>query len=254
MNGKCSALYPAIKWIVKIFSPKFEVVGAQQLPDESVIFVGNHAQMYGPIASELYAPGSHYTWCAGQMMHLKDVPDYAYQDFWAGKPKSIRWFYRLLSYIIAPLSVCVFTNANTIGVYHDSRIVTTFKQTVQRLQEGHNVVIFPESGAAHNHIVCQFQDRFVDVAKLYYKRTGKAVLFVPVYVAPNLKKLYLGKPVRYDPDIPMEQQRQRICGHLMDAITKTACDLPEHRVVPYRNVGKKNYPLNKEPSYEKTGN
>lgn len=253
MKGKCSALYPVIKWCVKTIYPKFTVDGIEKLPDEPVIFVANHAQMNGPIACELYAPGTHYIWCAGQMMHLKDIPGYAYQDFWSGKPKYFRWFYQLLSYMIAPLSVCVFTNANTIGVYHDNRIITTFKQTVQRLQEGANVVIFPEHDEDYNELLCRFQEKFVDVAKLYYKRTGKAPAFVPMYVAPALKKLYLSAPIRFDPNAPIETERQRICGCLMEQITALARRAPRHRVVPYRNIPKKDYPYNKEAVYETTG-
>ena len=107
---RISPLYPPIKFLVRLFSPKLEIVGAENLPAEPAIIVGNHAQMYGPIASELYLPGVHDTWCAGAMMHLKEVPAYAYQDFWSYKPRYIRWFYRLLSYLIAPLSVCVFNS------------------------------------------------------------------------------------------------------------------------------------------------
>lgn len=252
---KGARLYAVIKWAVKTCYPKIEVVGQENLPEEPVILVGNHSQMNGPIACELYAPGKHYTWCAGEMMHLKDVPAYAYQDFWSRKPKAVRWFYKLLSYLIAPLSVCVFNNANTIGVYHDTRIISTFKQTVQRLQEGNHVVIFPEHSVPYNHILCQFQDRFVDVAKLYYKRTGKAVCFVPMYLAPKLKKMYLGKPIRFCPDTPLEEERARIIQTLMQEITDMAVSLPEHIVVPYNNIPKKQYRSNipKEEAYEKAG-
>ena len=242
---KPSPLYRIIKWCVKTVYPKIEVVGKEKLPDEPVILVGNHAQMNGPIACELYAPGSHYIWCAGQMMHLKEVPAYAYQDFWSGKPKAIRWFYKLLSYIIAPLSVCVFNNANTIGVYHDTRILSTFKQTVQRLQEGNHVVIFPEHDVPHNHIVCDFQKNFIDIAKLYYKRTGKEICFQPLYIAPNLKQMHLGNPIRFDSQAPIESERERISKALMQEITHLACDLPEHTVIPYKSGSKKNYPSNK---------
>jgi len=44
----------------------------------------------------------------------------------------------------------------------------------------------------------------------------------------------------------MEQQRQKIAGYLMDAVTEIAVNLPRHRVVPYPNMPKKNYPYNKE--------
>lgn len=251
-KNKCPRLYAAIKWVVKSCYPKIEVVGQENLPDEPAVIVGNHSQMNGPIASELYTPGKHYIWCAGQMMHLKDVPAYAYEDFWSKKPKLLRPFYKLLSYLIAPLSVCVFNNANTIGVYHDTRIISTFKQTVQRLQEGANVVIFPEHDAPYNHILCEFQDRFIDVAKLYYKRTGQELAFVPMYLAPNLKKMYMGKPIRFRANAPIAEERERITEYLMGQITEIACSLPEHRVIPYNNIPRKQYPSNipKENDYE----
>lgn len=250
---KTSPVYKVIKWLVKTCYPKIGVEGEENLPAEAAIIVGNHSQMNGPIACELYAPGDHYIWCAGEMMHLKDVPAYAYRDFWSNKPKATLWFYKLLSYIIAPLSVCVFNNANTIGVYHDARIISTFKQTVQRLQEGNHVVIFPEHNVPYNHIVCQFQDKFIDVAKLYYKRTKKEISFVPMYLAPNLKKMYLGKPIRFCADNAIEEERRRICKYLMEEITEIAVSLPAHTVVPYNNIPKKDYVSNisKEQAHEK---
>ena len=249
---KISPVYRAIRWLVKLFYPKIRVEGTENLPDEPVIVVGNHTQMNGPICCELYFPTDRYTWCAGEMMELKEVPAYAYRDFWSQKPKYTRPFYKLLSYIIAPLSVCVFNNAKTIGVYHDARIISTFKQTVRRLQEGASVVVFPEHDVPYDHILCQFQDKFIDVAKLYYKRTGKELCFVPMYIAPNLKAMYLGKPIRFQAAEPMEEERRRICQYLMEQISGIATALPEHRVVPYRNIPKKQYPLNrpKEDDHE----
>ena len=241
---KKSPFWPMVKGLVGLFYGKTKVVGVEHLPQEACIVVGNHAQMHGPIACELNFPGKRYTWCAGQMMHLKDVPAYAFQDFWSYKPRWCRWFYKLLSYLIAPLSVFVFNNADTIGVYRDNRILTTFKQTVRALQDGAGVVIFPEHDVPHNHILCDFQDRFIDVAKLYYKQSGKEVSFVPMYLAPRLKTMYLGKPIRFSADAPIETERQKIKEYLMQEITEIACSLPPHTVVPYRNIPKKQYPTN----------
>ena len=188
-------------------------------------------------------------------MHLKDVPEYAFRDFWSQKPKWTHPGYKLLSYIIAPLSVCVFNNARTIGVYHDTRILSTFKNTVKKLQEGKSVVIFPEHDVKHNHIVYEFQDKFIDIAKLYYKKTGMELGFVPMYIAPKLRKICLGKPIRFHAEETIEAERSRICTYLMDEITAIAEALPAHTVVPYRNIPKKDYPSNipKEHAYEKAG-
>ncbi len=242
---KSYPLYRIIKFFVRLFYPKLQVVGAENLPDTPALVVGNHSQMHGPIGCELYFPGKRYTWCAGQMMHLKEVPGYAYQDFWSGKPKGSRWFYKAMSYIIAPFSVCVFNNADTIGVYRDSRILSTFKNTVKALTEGANVVVFPECYEEYNHIIHRFQENFVDIARLYGKRTGQPLAFVPLYIAPSLKQLHIGKPVYFDPDQDLESQRHSICQYLMDEITAMAEALPAHTVVPYPNIPKKNYPSNR---------
>lgn len=251
---KPSVFYQIIRYVVKLFYPKITVEGAENLPDEPVIVVGNHAQMNGPICCELYFPGDRYTWCAGQMMHLKEVPAYAFRDFWSQKPKWTHPFYKVLSYLIAPLSVCVFNNARTIGVYRDSRILSTFKNTVSRLCEGASVVVFPEQDVEYNNILYAFQDKFIDIARLYYKKTGKALAFVPLYIAPKLKKMYLGKPIRFDAGAAMEAERSRICGYLMEEITAIARSLPAHTVVPYRNIPKKDYPSNipKEGNHAQT--
>lgn len=236
--------YRLVLLLVKLFYPKFQIEGLENLPQEACIIVGNHTQMNGPICSELYFPGPCQTWCTWEMMDLKQVPAYAYQDFWSKKPRAVRWFYKLLSYLIAPLAACIFNNAHTIPVYHDMRISSTFKQTISSLQAEEKIVIFPEHNVPYNHIVNEFQNRFIDVAAQYYRRTGKAIHFVPVYLAPKLKTIYFGKPIQFCPDPPIAQERVRICRYLMDEITQIAVHLPEHTVIPYANIPKKEYKTN----------
>lgn len=256
-RGKFSyCLYKAIRWVVKLVYPEIKTEGEENLPDSPFIAVGNHSQMNGPIASEFYFPGKRAIWCAGQMMHLKMVPAYAYKDFWSGKPKYIKWFFKLLSYIIAPFSVCVFNNAHTIPVYRDSHIVTTFRRTVEAMKDGTNIIIFPECAEKNNCIVNKFQENFIDVAKLYYKRTQKAVSFVPMYLAPKLKKMYFGKPTVFNPNAPIDEERRRICNYLSEQITNIGMSLPRHIVVPYNNVPRRlyttNIPCEVEKENEKT--
>lgn len=237
--------FRVVRRLVQMFYPKSTFEGLENLPQEPCILVGNHTRMNGPLIAELYLPTKRAIWCAGQMMNLKDVPAYAFQDFWSGKPKWTHWFYRALSYVIAPLAVCIFNNAHTIAVYRDARIISTFRCTMEALKEGVNVVIFPEHLEPHNHIVYDFQDKFIDVARLYYKKTGKTLSFVPMYLAPALRKVSVGKPVVFRPDAPMDEERSRICQTLMADITALAEAMPLHRVVPYNpNVRKKDFPYN----------
>ncbi len=244
--------YILIRELVRVFSPKFVITGAEQIPEGACIIVGNHAHMYGPIESVLYTPGAHVTWCIAEMMIRKEVAEYAYADFWSMKPKRVRWFYRILSHLIVPLAVCIFNNAPTIAVFRDNRVMRTFKETLDHLKAGERVVIFPEQLTPHNGILWEFREGFVDAARLYYKREKKPLLFVPMYVCPRLKKVCYGEPVTFDPEAPIEEERARICKVLSDRITELAVSLPEHVVVPYPNVPKKKYPRNVIQTYETT--
>ena len=251
---KVSPLFKAVKGFLRLVYPKMEFVGGEKLPDEPCIIVGNHCQMNGPIACELYFPIERYSWCNAEMLHTREVPDYAFQDFWSRKPVYSRWFYRLLSYIIAPFAAFLLSNANTIGVRRDARVLSTFRESVERLQQGASIVIFPEKDEACNDIIYQFQEGFVDVARIYFKRTGKEICFVPMYIAPRLRKMCLGEPIRFCTANPPEEERTRICEHLKKEITDVARALPRHRVVPYRNLPRRLYPYNipdEEAKHEK---
>ena len=243
-------LYRLIYRIIWLLSPKYTLYGTEKLPDEPCVIVGNHCQMYGPIAAELYLPRPHSIWCIGEMMNRKEVPAYAFRDFWSMKPKALRWFYRLLSHLIAPLAEYIFTHAHTIPVRHDARVMTTFRKSVEQLNAGTDIVLFPEKNEPYNGILWQFQEHFADLAKLYYRKTGTAVCFVPMYTAPRLSSIHFGDPVRYDPQAPEQKERTRVCNEMMTAITGLAEALPEHTVVPYYNLPKRLYPRNTDRERE----
>ena len=114
------------------------------------------------------------------------------------------------------------------------------------LKEEKNILIFPEKDEKYNNILYQFQENFVDVAKLYYKQTGISLTFVPMYIAPGLRKLYIGKGIVYNSEITIEEERNRISGYLSSEITDMARALPLHTVVPYRNIPKRYYLTNKD--------
>lgn len=65
-----------------------------------------------------------------------------------------------------------------------------------------------------------------------------------MYLAPNLRTIYFGKPIQFDPDRPIAEERVRICNYLMDSITEIAVHLPRHKVVPYPNLPKKDHGYN----------
>ena len=236
--------YRIIKRLLMLVYPRPEIIGLENLPAGECIVAGNHSQIHSPIISELYFPQPASIWCAGQMLHYNEVSEYAFTDFWSFKPAWCRWFYKILSYLIAPLCVLVFNNSHVIPVYRDARILSTFRETLNHLAKGERVIIFPEQNVLHNNIIYDFQDKFVDTARMYYSKTHKEIAFVPAYFAPKLRKVYLGPPTYFRAGAPIEEERRRICDCMMNEITRMAAEAPLHTVIPYRNIRKRDYPKN----------
>lgn len=235
-----------LKKLLYAFYPRYTMVGEANIPDEPCVIIGNHAQIHGPIACELYMPENTYCWCAGQMMVKEEVPEYAYKDFWSYKPKWTKWFYKIAAHLGAPLSVLIFNNARTIPVWHDRRIVKTFRMSEEKLEEGCNVVIFPEYDDGKSDLVSSFNDGFAELARFYYRHYGKILNFVPMYVSPRLRRIQFGNPISYDPDSVSTEERHRISEYLRSEVRLIAKSIEKHKVVPYRNVKKREYPKNKQ--------
>ena len=76
-------------------------------------------------------------------------------------------FASYLKYLLMYLHLYLYTffsRADTIAVYKDSRIMSTFKETVKMLNENNDIIIFPECQIPYNDIINDFQDKFIDVA------------------------------------------------------------------------------------------
>ncbi|MBQ7915399.1 MAG: 1-acyl-sn-glycerol-3-phosphate acyltransferase [Firmicutes bacterium] len=239
-------IFKILRSLVHFFYGNVQIEGLENLPDHNAVIVANHAQTNGPIIGELFLPANVYIWCAGQMMNLKEIPTYAFNDFWSHKLKWTHPFFKLMAHLITPLAFCLFNNARTIPVYRDKRIISTFRESLDMLKDGRNLLIFPEKDEKCNNILYEFQENFVDVARLYYRKTGQELTFVPMYIAPTLKKAYIGQGIKYDSKNEVTQERKRIVAILTDSITHIARSLPLHTVVPYRNFPRKYYLTNKD--------
>ncbi len=243
---KQGPFFKFLRKTLSFFYRKTKFIGLENIPKEPSIIVGNHAQIHGPFIAELQMPFKKNIWCAGEMLDKNAIPDYAMKDFWPYKPKRVRWFYKGVSKVVAaPLLSYIYNRVDVIPVYHDNRVILTFKRTVECLKKGAHIVIFPEYHKPFNQIIYEFQQSFVEIARLFFKNTGKRISFVPMYNAPKLKTVVFGKPIEYDQKIDIVEQKNSICNYLKNEITSLAKSLPVHKVVPYANIPKKQWNLSR---------
>ena len=131
---------------------------------------------------------------------------------------------RLASRIIEPACLWVMRKTEAIPVYRGgNEIFTTFRQSMEALADGYNIVIFPERDELeyHRHLK-DFYTGFVHLARKYYKESGRALLFYPVYIDKKKRNITIGKPVDYNPKAIFKEERERLASVLMESIRHCA--------------------------------
>ena len=100
------------------------------------------------------------------------------------------------------------------------RIVETFRKSMQFLTDGENLLVFPENpyDEPFSNEVNTFYDGFLYIAKLYYKKTKKSLLFCPVSINPKKEQLAIGKTIRYNPMADYDGEVTRMKTHLMGQV------------------------------------
>lgn len=224
-----------IKLIAKAIFRKPEFVYEEPLPDddEPVVFTANHSAADGPVITTLYFPKPCRPWSISQILDKRTAAGFIFYDFFAGAVKKGKFFWRCLSHLLACLLRPILQAANGIPVYHDKRIVQTFTESVEALEKGTNIVVFPECPEKFTDHINDFYGGFAKLGELYYNRTGKKLKFYPTYVARSLKKVMVGKPVEYDPSVNGTVQRKQIAVILRDRTEALAASLPKHKVTPF---------------------
>jgi len=146
-----------------------------------------------------------------------EVAQYVYK--WSISP--IKWLGRAgwwLARLIGPVAVWAMRQFEAIPVYRNKprELMTTFRRSVEAMEAGDNLLIFPENpdaiageGYAHGKMGELFRG-FPMLAQVYFNRTGKRCRFLPMYAHQGSRTLSFGTPILYDPDNDAIAERDRI--------------------------------------------
>ncbi len=227
--------YRIFRRILKLFFPRNEFIWQCDKPkdDELVFFVGNHTKMYAPLTFLLNYDKPIRLWSHAAYLYHKDVLKHLIVNvIKERKPKFILY---PLAVLLSPLIVWFFRSIEPIPVfYQDRRVIDTFEKSVETFKEGISQAVFPEKTEGRiNKYIFEFSRGFTQTARLLYEQTGKVLKFYPLYVCQPLKKVLIGEPIAYNPDIHINKQKNDICLYLENAIKELGDSLPEHKIIVY---------------------
>ncbi|MGN1021146.1 MAG: lysophospholipid acyltransferase family protein [Aristaeellaceae bacterium] len=224
------------RMIMAVLRPLFrhELKGAENIvPDVNnpIVFLCNHGEIYGPVASMLCMPVPVRPWVISEMAISKEeVSAYVYKytlgpATWLGP---LRW---PIARLLGPISIWGMNQLECIPVFRNKprELMTTFRTSVEALQAGDNILIFPENpdadrdhpGYEHGGMGELYRG-FVMLAQVYYNRTGKRCRFLPMYAHKGLRTLSFGTEIVYDPDNDPMAERDRVVEEAYGQMTALA--------------------------------
>ena len=192
-------------------------------PENPIVFLGNHAEIYGPIASALCFPVKVRFWVISKMMfNKKDVRAYMYENTFSKKTFLPVFVRRMLAWYLGWLSVNVMNSLRAIPVYRDSpiKLRQTLRESVDALATGENLMIFPEHPDG-NYVkggISELSPGFVMLAEAWWKKSGKKLRMMPVFANREQRTFTFGDEIVYEPENGYAAEQERIVKEAHDQL------------------------------------
>ena len=221
-----------MRWIYRALYPFFHcrVRRTQELREhgEPVVYIANHYNVFGPISFVLSVPEAWHIWMNEDLIE----PESAAENLQPGMKKLLpflngkqnAWLCRK----IAAFIVYVMRQFGVIPVNRQqpSKLITTMRKSISALEEGHSLLIFPETGLPEYSLtsVTPFFSGFAMLGRLYYRKTGKILYFCPCYIDEQHHQIRMGALVGYQPDADSGEETERVSEELNRRIREMAAE------------------------------
>ena len=211
--------------IIKLFYRRPTIKGLDHVDQaEPAVFISNHLDTYGPIILELFFPLPFRPWVHANLVSPELCREHLEMNFTRKilklKPPLSRW----IASVIAPVCIGIMKSVDAIPVYRGQmKVRDTLNISVESLNHGKNIVIFPENpNQKYSEFLGDFHRGFVHLARQYAKRSGRQLRFYPVYVNKRDRTIEIGQPVIFDSSKNFRLERDHIISYLRDSINEIA--------------------------------
>ena len=209
--------FRCLKKIMKIRykKPKFVYLG-EEITNGAVI-LSNHEGTDAPMSFEIYSGKPVRFWGTYQM-NSGLIKMYKYQSkvYFHEKKHWNLFGARMFCLIASPLTNMFYKGLDLISTYPDGRFKNTIKESLEAINNGENIVIFPEkSDNGYQATLDGFYGGFVFFAEICKKHNIDLPIFVSYFNKEN--KIYLvDKPILYSALTKNGETREEVAKKLCD--------------------------------------
>ena len=195
--------------------PRFVYLGDEI--DKGSLILSNHEGTDAPMSLEIYLNKPIRMWGAHEM-NSGLIKMYKYQSevYYHEKKHWNIHLARLFCLIASPVTNVFYKGLNLISTYKDARFRRTIKESLEALNNGENIVIFPEdSTKGYLEELEGFYAGFIVLAEICQKRKIDVPIFVTYFRKKDLTYI-IDKPVLFSELAKDGASREEIAKQLVE--------------------------------------
>lgn len=216
---KTSFFYKALKKTAcKLLN--YQIQGS--LCDEPAIYLCRHNNVKGPVIALACIKHDIRPWVLSIFFKFGS----AFRQFYGYTYTERFKLARPLAFIAAVISAAALSwlsNAsNAVKVYRGSgSSLHTVRRTVNGLIGNESFLIFPDIDYSLNESsVNKIYEGFLICEKLYMKKTGRHLPFVPICIIEDAKIIRIGEPVFFRGNAPFGKERKKVAEKIMMCVNQ----------------------------------
>lgn len=169
------------RWLLRTFSRRYTCLFSAS--DEPAVYVCRHLNMHGPYTTLKWIPFhvhpfSLHVFCDADAATAQ-LKDYTFSVRRGKKPMKHNPFAWLVGHTAARL----LNSLQAIPTYRDVNAMKTIRGGLAYLLKGENLIVWPDIAYTEGYDKpCKIYSGFLLIGELYYRKTGKELSFIPLYI------------------------------------------------------------------------
>lgn len=203
--------FEVLKKLMRLFIKETKFVYLGEKIDTNAIVLSNHVGTSAPLAWELYGDIPFRFWGASEM-NSGLIAMYKYQSrvFYHEKKHWNLHLARLFCLIASPLTNMFYKGLNLISTYRDMRFRSTISESIETLNSGKNVIIFPEiSDKGYLDELEGFHQGFLTLTSICNKKDMDLSIYISYY-RKSEKTYVVDKPIKLSELFSLAPSREEI--------------------------------------------
>lgn len=183
-----------------------------EMPEGPTVYVCSHGNLAGPLATQCWLPFPTRPWALHVFLDRegcrRQYQDYTFtRRFGMPKPAAA-----LLAWAVSGYVSALVRSVGAIPVYRGSaRLRETFRQTVEALQAGEPVAVFPDVDYTdESGDMGEMYDGFLLIDRFWRRVSDRPLSFVPLRLDREARRIAAGEAVRFDRSAPRRAETVRV--------------------------------------------